>query len=59
MIKNDSNLFVLPIDDIVIYAKSLEGHKQKFNQLFQRLRKADLNLQLDKCEFFKKELLYL
>jgi len=38
------------LDDIVIYAKSLEEHKQKLNQLFQRLREVGFSLQSDKYE---------
>jgi transposase InsO family protein len=53
------NVCFVYLDDIVIYADSLEEHKQKLNQLFQRLREAGLSLQTDKCEFFKKELMYL
>lgn len=53
------NVCFVYLDDIVIYAKSLEEHKLKLNQLFQRLREANLSLQPDKCEFFKKELIYL
>lgn len=53
------NVCFVYLDDIVIYAESLEEHKLKLNQLFERLREANLSLQPDKCEFFKKELMYL
>jgi len=42
-------LFVY-MDDIVIYATSLEKHEEKYNLLIERLRKANLKLQPDKCE---------
>ena len=51
-------LFVY-MDDIVIYAKSLEEHERKYNALIQRLQKANLKLQPDKCEFLKSEVTYL
>lgn len=51
-------LFVY-LDDIVIYASSLEEHKIKFNKLAGRLRQANLRLQPDKCEFLRREVNYL
>ncbi|XP_057335847.1 uncharacterized protein LOC130674515 isoform X2 [Microplitis mediator] len=53
-----ADLFVY-LDDIVIYARSLEEHNTKFNKLAERLRSANLTLQADKCEFLKKEVIYL
>jgi len=50
-------LFVY-MDDIVIYATSLEDHEKKY-LLIERLRKANLKLQSDKCEFLKNEVTYL
>ncbi|CAK9796607.1 Retrovirus-related Pol polyprotein from transposon 297 [Anthophora quadrimaculata] len=47
------------LDDIVIYASSLTEHNIKFNKLADRLRKANLSLQPDKCEFLRKEVAYL
>lgn len=51
-------LFVY-LDDIVLYASSLSEHELKFNKLADRLRKANLKLQPDKCEFLRKEVTYL
>jgi len=51
-------LFVY-LDDIVIYASSLTEHNKKFNKLAERLRNANLRLQPDKCEFLRKEVVYL
>lgn len=53
------NVCFVYLDDIVIYAQSLEEHKQKLNHIFTRLREAGLSLQPDKCNFFKRELTYL
>jgi len=44
---------------IVIYAASLEEHERKYNLLIERLRKANLKLQPDRCEFLKTEVTYL
>lgn len=53
-----NELFVY-LDDIVLYASSLEEHAQKFHKLAHRLREANLQLQPDKCEFLRKEVAYL
>ena len=47
------------MDNIVIYVASLEEHERKYNLLIEWLRKADLKLQPDKCEFLKTEVTYL
>ena len=51
-------LFVY-LDDIVLYANSLEEHEEKFNKLMERLSEANLKLQPDKCEFLRPEVAYL
>ena len=51
-------LFVY-MDDIVVYAESLEEHTQKLRKLLGRLKTAGLTLQPDKCLFLKKEVTYL
>jgi len=53
-----NDMFVY-LDDIVIYATSLTEHRIKFNKLAERLRKANLQLEPDKCEFLHKEVTYL
>ena len=47
------------LDEIVIFVDRLEKHKKKFNYLIQRLRKANLHLQLDKYEFLRPGIGYL
>ncbi|CAK9811734.1 Retrovirus-related Pol polyprotein from transposon 297 [Anthophora quadrimaculata] len=47
------------LDDIVIYASSITEHNVKFRKLSDRLRKANLKLQPDKCEFLRTEVAYL
>ena len=53
-----SRCFVF-VDDIVVYAKSLEEHYAKIRQVFDRLRESNLNLMPEKCEFLRKEVSYL
>ena len=41
------------LDDIVIYASSLEEHSKKLISIFDRLRSNNLKLQPEKCEFMQ------
>ena len=47
------------LDDIVVYANTPEEHETKFNNVAKRIRKANLYLQPDKCEFLRPEVGYL
>jgi hypothetical protein len=46
-------------DDIVVYANSLMDHDRKLRDVFGRLRKYNLKLQPDICEFLRKEVIFL
>ena len=47
------------LDDIVVFASSLQEHEQKLTEVFDRLRQHGLKIQPDKCEFLRKEVGYL
>jgi len=47
------------LDDIIIFFTSLEEHILSLKKVLQKLRDANLNLQLDKCIFMKKETEFL
>lgn len=48
------------LDDIVIYGpRSLEEHNKRIIEVLKRLRNSNLKLQPDKCEFLRKEVVYL
>ena len=47
------------LDDIIIYANSLEDHDKKLRDVFRRLRQNNLKLQPEKCEFLRKEVTFL
>lgn len=47
------------MDDIVIYGKTLDDHNLKLKDIFSRLRKYNLKLQPQKCQFLQKSLAYL
>ena len=51
-------LFVY-IDDIVVYASTLDEHDEKIFRLFKRLKDAGLRLQPEKCSFLSTEVTYL
>ncbi|KAF7379261.1 hypothetical protein HZH68_017106 [Vespula germanica] len=46
-------------DDILIYSNFLNEHITKFKKLSDRLEKAGLKLQLDKCKPLRREVAYL
>ncbi|KAL4083037.1 hypothetical protein QTP88_028367 [Uroleucon formosanum] len=47
------------LDDIIIYGKNLNDHNKKLIDVFERLRIHNLKIEPDKCEFLKKECLFL
>ena len=47
------------IDDILVYSKSIDEHISHLEEIFRRLREADVKLNSNKCHFAKKEVLYL
>ena len=47
------------LDDVIIFADTLQEHEKKFHNSIKRLRKANLYLQADKCEFLRPEIGYL
>jgi hypothetical protein len=47
------------LDDIVIFGETLQVHSEKLREVLGRMRKHNLKLQPDKCEFLKKEVSYL
>ena len=44
------------IDDILIYSKTKEEHKQHLRIVLQTLREHQVYAKLEKCEFFKIEI---
>lgn len=47
------------MDDIIIFSPSLEQHKIDVDRVLNKLKQANLKIQLDKCEFFRKEVQFL
>ena len=47
------------LNNILVYSKTLEEHKQHVKQVLECLAKADLCLKLEKCEQHKEEVKFL
>ena len=47
------------IDDVVVYGRSFEETLTNLRLVFERIRGAGLKLKPSKCDFFRKEILYL
>ncbi len=47
------------LDDILIYSKTQQEHKQHVKMILNRLREADLQMNIRKCEFDVEEIVFL
>jgi len=47
------------LDDVIVYSTSLNEHLDSLRKVFEKLEEANLKLQLDKCEFLKKQTNFL
>ena len=50
---------IVYFDDILIFSKNLEEHLLHIRSVFERPREEKLLINLKKCSFAKKELVYL
>jgi hypothetical protein len=50
---------VIYLDDILVYSTSLQEHIEVLDKIFKKLQTFNLKVQLDKCDFLKKETSYL
>lgn len=55
----NGELALVYLDDILVFSVSLQEHLDRLRRVFDRLRAANLKIQVDKTEFLKQELLYL
>ena len=55
----DLDFVVVYLDDIIVCSKTEEEHIEHLKLVFERIRKFNLKLKLEKCKFFQKELKYL
>jgi hypothetical protein len=47
------------IDDIMVYSKTEQEHKEHLRIVLQTLRKHQLYAKFDKCDFYQKKIQYL
>ena len=47
------------IDDLIIFSRTFDEHLQHLDQVFKRLRDANVRLKPSKCHFMKPEVEYL
>lgn len=50
---------VIYLDDILIFSTSLQEHAENLEKILQTLQNFNLKIQLDKCDFLKKETAFL
>lgn len=50
---------IVYLDDIIVVGRNLNQHNKNLIDVFTRLRKVNMRLNPSKCNFLKKELLYL
>ena len=58
-ILKDCNFAMGYLDDIIIYSRTEKEHLEHLEEIFGRLRAAELKLKLEKCSFFKRHIQYL
>lgn len=54
-----NNICVVYLDDILVFSTSLQEHILSLRRIFQRLSEYNLKVQVDKCNFFRRESEYL
>lgn len=54
-----NKICVVYLDDILVFSTSLQEHIDSLSKIFSTLKKADLKIQVDKCNFFAKETPYI
>lgn len=47
------------LDDVVVFGENLKVHNERLREVLDRMRKYNLKLQPDKCEFLRREVFYL
>ena len=47
------------INNILVYSNNIAKHQKYVNLVLEALKGASLQLNIDKCEFYKTEVLYL
>ena len=59
MLNGLNNCAIAYLDDVIVFSKTFDDHLYHLQQVFDRLRQANMKLKASKCEFLKPELHYL
>ena len=51
--------FIVYLDDILIFSKTMEEHMMHICKVLEKVREEKFKINLKKCSFVKKELVYL
>ncbi len=54
----DESVFAF-LDDVIMASKDVETYLQKLEEVLDRLKSAGLSLKLTKCNFMKKQIVFL
>ena len=54
-----SDFAVNYLDDIIVFSRTVEDHKEHLEKIFEALHVADLKIKASKCKFFKNHVSYL
>lgn len=54
-----NKICIVYLDDILIFSTSLKEHLDSIKRVFKRLRETGLKIQVDKCNFLKRETEFL
>ena len=58
-ILKDISFAIAYLDDIILFSKTPQEHFSHIRQVFKKLRSAKLSMEMNKCNFFSKEIQYL
>ena len=53
------NWCIIYLDDRIVFSRTPEEHNHRLRAVFEKLKAAGLKLKPSKCDFFKKEIIYL
>ena len=54
-----NNFYQIYLNDIFIYSKFKKKHIVYVRVILKKLKKANLQIDIEKCEFFKKKIFFL
>lgn len=59
LMKYLNEFVIIYFDDILIYSNNFKEHKNHVQKIFQKLKKTEIQIDIDKCEFHKSKTKFL